>query len=174
MRKYILLVLVLLVTLNFIGCDIFAWKKYNNSDYNFSLTIPRNWEIQEDAKEAALVLFAPEDETIKQFRANLRVVVVDLPAVIPLTTYFDVNKEELMNVMPQSTNFTEGQQMNGLIRGQWMSFQTQITSNVVMKVISIVWMKDKRAYTLTCACSIAAAKQYDPIFRKIMSSMRIK
>jgi len=173
MRKYILVALILVLSLSFIGCDIFAWKKYYNPDYKFSLTIPRNWEIAEETKDAALVLFAPEEEIQGQFRANLRVVVVDLPAVIPLTTYFDVNKEELMNVIPQAAEFTEGQQMNGIIRGQWMSFQAQITSKVIMKAITIVWMKDKRAYTLTCVCSLSAAKKYEPMFRKIMSSMRM-
>ena len=93
--------------------------------------------------------------------------------MIPLTTYFDINKEELMNVMPQAKDITEGQQMNGIVRGQWMSFQTQITSQVTMKVITIVWMKDKRAYTLTCVCALSAAKKYEPLFRKIMSSMRM-
>ena len=67
MRKYFLLALVALVALSFAGCDLFSWKKYRNTDYNFSLNIPRNWEMAEDAKDAALVLFAPEGEVVNQF-----------------------------------------------------------------------------------------------------------
>lgn len=138
------------------------------------MLIPRTWEIDDEAKDAALVLYAPEDSSQKEFRSNMRVVVQDLPIKdMPLSTYYEINREELLNVFPKHKNIAEGQGMTGLVRYQWFAFDALIMEGVEVRAISSIWIKGQRMYLFTCVMNIKAAAKVEPLFHKMISSFRL-
>ncbi len=164
---------IAIVCLTLAGCDIFAWKKYYNSDYKVSLFLPRSWEIDDNAQDAALVIYIPQDNPQAEiFRSNMRMVVQDLPAEIPLSTFYDMNREELLSVFPKHMNIVEGQGMSRLVRYQWLAFDAKLAEGIDVRIINASWIKGKRVYLLTCVMNLKSANQIEPLFRKIISSLR--
>lgn len=173
MRRIPIFIAIALVCLILAGCDIFVWKKYYNPEYKISMLLPRSWEIDEEAKTAALVVYIPQDNPKARFKGNMRMVVQDLPAEIPLSSYYDVNREELLSVFPKHSNIAEGQGMSRLVRYQWIAFNAQIAEDIRVRAINAAWIKGKRVYLLTCVIDLSSAVKVEPLFRKILSSFRL-
>ncbi len=173
MRKLLIFILIALAGLASVGCEIFTWKKYYNPEYKVSLLLPRSWEIDEEAKDAALVVYIPQDNPQARFKSNMRMVIQDLPGEIPLSSYYDVNREELLSVFPKHRDIAEGQGMSGLVRYQWIAFNAQIDKDVWIRAINSAWIKGKRVYLLTCVIDLSSAAKVEPLFRKIISSFRL-
>jgi hypothetical protein len=173
MRKYSLAVIIILFLLSLAGCDITAWRNYHSSEDRFSLRIPRSWDIDEDAADASLVAYIPASPRDDHFASNIRVVVDSLPVEIPLSTYYDINRAEFEQVFKKLIDIEEGQGLTGLVRYQWFAFNAQLTEDVLVRIVSVVWMKGKRVYILTCVMNLRRASEIEPIFRKVISSFRI-
>lgn len=150
-----------------------AWHNYYNSEYKFSLRMPRSWDIDESVLDAALVAYMPTSPQDDNFSSNIRVVVDDLPAEIPLSTYYDINRAEFEQVFKKLIDVEEGQGMSGLIRYQWFAFNARIGEKILIRTVNAVWMKGKRVYVLTCVMNLRRAQEIEPIFRKVISSFRI-
>ncbi len=152
---------------------MFAWRNYRNSEYKFSLRMPRSWDIDADALNAALVAYLPPSSRDDNFASNMRVVVDDLPAEVPLGTYYDINRAEFEQVFKRLLDVKEGQGMSGLIRYQWFAFNAQIGEDILIRTISAVWIKGKRVYVLTCVMNLRRAQEIEPVILKIISSFSI-
>ena len=175
MRKYCLVIAAIFFALSLAGCsDPLNWRDYSNSEYKFSLRMPRNWEVDNDAVDAALVAYVPPSPPKDDnFASNVRVIVEDLPAEIPLSTYYDINHAEFEQVFKKLDDIQEGQGMTGLIRYQWIAFNAKIGEKILVRVVSAVWMKGKRVYVFTCVMNLRRAQEIEPIFHKVIASFRI-
>jgi hypothetical protein len=170
-KKIILLILV--VAIGLISCDV-AWQKYSNREYRFSLLLPRAWEKKAGQKNTLIIAKAPKEDAAHGFQANLNVTVTDLPKEIPLETYFEMNKQETFRILPGvEYNVSEGTLFNGRLRGKWLSFNSEGGVSV-LRIISAVWVKGTRIYIITGSCLSEEYEKYDPIFKKILRSLRIK
>jgi hypothetical protein len=156
------------------GCDSFSWRKYNNREHRFSLNIPKDWQVDNDAKDAALVIYIPKADPRDLFVSNIRVVMEDLPAPMDLATYYDINREEFRQIFKKMGDVTEGQGMTGLVRYQWLAFTAPLSDKLLIRAISSVWIKGKRVYILTCVMDLRRSKDIEPMFRKMLSSFRIR
>ncbi len=173
MRRSLVFISIVLVCLTLTGCDFFVWKRYYNAEYKVSFLLPRSWEIDEEAKDAALVVYIPQDNPRARFKSNMRLVIQDLPAEIPLSSYYDVNREELLSVFPKHSDIAEGQGMSRLVRYQWIAFNAQIAKDIRVRAINSSWIKGKRVYLLTCVIDLNSATKIESLFRKIISSLRL-
>ena len=173
MRKFGFILVIALFSLSLAGCDISAWRKYRSSESKFSLRLPRSWEIDEDALDAALVAYIPPSPRDDRFASNIRVTVDTLPTEVPLTTYYDINRAEFEQVFKKLIDIEEGHGMTGLVRYQWFAFNAQLSEEVMVRIVSAVWMKGRRVYILTCVMNLRRASEIEPVFRKVMSSFRI-
>ena len=169
------MILVLIIfSLSLVGCEIFAWRKYNNREYRFSMLVPKDWEPDEDIKDGIVALYVPMVNPSDPFMSNVRVVTEDLPAPLDLATYYDINREEFRQVFKKMSDISEGQGMSGLNRHQWIAFTAPLTDKVMIRVISAVWMKGKRVYILTCVMDLQRAQDIEPAFRKMIASFTIR
>ncbi len=173
MKKIFIIAFVAVLSVSLAGCEWIKWRRYKNPEYKFSLLIMRDWLIDEDAEEAPLVVYLPQLDSKSQFRTNFRVSVQDLPVEVQLTTYYDINREELKQVFPRQGNLKEGQGMAGFVRYQWLSFDAQIAEGVIVRVINAVWVKGKRVYVFSCAMEFNAIGKFEPLIQKTISSFRI-
>lgn len=153
---------------------MFAWRKYNNREYKFSMLVPKSWEIDEEVEDGILALYIPKAYPTDLFMSNVRVYTEDLPAPLDLATYYDVNREEFRRVFKKMADISEGQGMSGLNRYQWIAFTSPLTDKIIIRVISAVWMKGKRVYILTCVMDLKSAQDIEPLFRKMIASFSIK
>ncbi len=173
MRKLTLLCLTLFVFLSLAGCDALKWKRYHNREYNFSLLLMKDWEIDEDSRDALLVVYMPQYNLRSGFRSNMRVLIQELPSEMPLSTYYDMNREELLQVFPRHANIKEGQGMTGLVRYQWISFDANIAKGILVRALNAVWIKGKRVYILSCVMEFDAVKELEPLVNKVISSFNL-
>jgi hypothetical protein len=135
---------------------------------------PREWNMQEQETKTALIVTVPRNKKKREpLRTNFTMTVTDLPQEIPLTTYFEANQEELTGVMPGANDFEEGQVFKNFLRGMWLSFTSNIDGNEV-KIVIVVWLKNKKAYVLTFITMLDQYPRMQPIFRKIINSVKVR
>ncbi len=153
------------------GCD-FSWRQYYSREYRFLVLLPRGWQEAEDPKLAILVK-APQEGPDDRFQENINVIVTELPASVALSTFFELNKDELMRVMPGAHNMIEGEIFAGLVPGKMLSFDNQV-EDLTLRTLSATWIKGKRVYVVTCVGQVSDFSKYSPIFKKVLQSMRLK
>jgi hypothetical protein len=173
MRKLSLILVFIIFSLSLLGCEAFYWRKYNDREHKFSLNIPKDWEIDNNAKDAALAVYIPKADPNDLFVSNIRVVTEVLPASMDLATYYDIHREEFRQVFKKMGDVTEGQGMTGLVRYQWIAFTAALSDKLLIRAISSVWIKGKRVYILTCVMDLRRSQDIEPTFRKMLSSFRI-
>ena len=174
MRKFNIILVLVLFSLTLAGCDMFTWRKYSNREKQFSFIMPKNWEMDQDTADAVLAIYIPKTDPRDTFTSNIRVVTEDLTQPIDLATYFDVNREEFRHVFRKMGDITEGQGMSGFVRHQWIAFTAPLNDGkTLIRAISAVWIKDKRVYVLTCVMDLRRAYKIEPLFRKMLASFRI-
>lgn len=173
-RELVIIFLVIIVVLDLAGCDSFSWQQHRNKEYRFSLLLPRNWKREETPDpDTVLLISAPTEGPEDKFKENINVRVTVLPTEISLSTYFEVNKEALKFNLPSAYDLQEGQIFSGLVPGQWLAFSYKM-GGVKTRLITAVWIREKKAYTLTCISSLEKFPKYEPIFKRVLKSMRIK
>jgi hypothetical protein len=150
------------------------WQKYNNNEYGFSILLPRSWEKKEGALKSVIMALAPmQKKGVVKARPNMNVFVTELPEEVKLDIVFELNKEELAKSGTAMDKFTEGEIYAGSLAGRWLSFEGRM-QDFRLKIISAVWVKDRRIYTVTCSSPTEEFNQYASIFNKIMRSLRVK
>ena len=174
MRKFVIILILALFSLSLAGCEMFAWRKYNNRELKFSFIMPKDWDVEEDLQDAVLAIYIPKEDPRDVFASNIRVVTEDLPGPMDLATYYDINREEFRQIFKKMGNIEEGQGMSGLVRHQWIAFVSPLDDQLLIKAISAVWIKDKRVYVFTCVMDLRRAPQIEPVFRKMLASFRIR
>lgn len=98
--------------------------------------------------------------------------VTQLPGELKLSTFFELNKDELMRNLAAISNVLEGEIYAGFMPGKWLSFESRM-KELNLKIIVAMWMKDKRVYTITFGSQVKDFAKYEPIFNKIVRSLRI-
>jgi hypothetical protein len=114
-----------------------------------------------------------KNKRIRKVPANMNVFVSELSEEVKLEVIFELNKEELAKSGTVMNNPAEGEIYAGLLPGKWLSFEGQMR-NSQLKIISAVWVKNKRVYTITCSSPLEDFAQYEPIFNKSLRSLRVK
>ena len=174
MRKLTLIITAILLIFSFAGCDVLEWESYSSRENYFSIAFPRKWEKKDGVGKAVVTVVAPSGvDGGDRANTNMMVTVTELPQDIPLETYFDANKEELLSILPKTSNITEGQVLSGVLRGRWIALSTELDRRP-LHIISCVWIRKQRAYVLSCVTSVDDFPQYEPFFFKAMKSMRIR
>jgi hypothetical protein len=168
-KTSILLVLLFVLC----ACDM-QWQRYDDKEHGFSMLLPSSWEKEEGTLKAVVMAIAPEqNKRVHKARANMNVFVTELPEDVKLEIIFELNKQELSKFGAVMDNLTEGEIYAGLLPGKWLSFEGQ-ARNSRLKMISAVWVKNRRVYAITCSSSLEEFAQYKPIFDKALRSLRVK
>ena len=103
----------------------------------------------------------------------MNVFVTELPEDVDLGVIFELNKDELSKSGIVMNNPMEGEIYAGPLAGKWLSFEGQMR-NFSLKMISAVWIKDRRVYTITCSSLLEEYAQYEPVFSKVLRSLRVR
>jgi hypothetical protein len=154
------------------GCE-WGWQRYTSPKYGFSILLPASWDKREGVLNTVVAARQVKGKELARFQPNLNVVVAELPQVMELPLYFDLNKQELLSHLGAIEETYEGDIFAGWLAGKWFSFQSK-ADNLPVKVTVGMWMKGKRAYTVTCVSLWEEAPKYDPVFKKVLQSLRVK
>ncbi len=155
-----------------IGCG-WQWQRYNNQEYKFSILFPRFWEIEEGTLNTVVMARAPLKNKQAQFRDNINVVVTEPPQEIKLSTFFELNKDMLTSKVAALDNLLDGDIYAGFLPGKWLSFEGRM-GDLKLKIISAVWIKGKRIYTVTCASEAKDFSKNEQLFNTVLRSLRVR
>ncbi|MFA5157464.1 MAG: hypothetical protein WC532_08820 [Candidatus Omnitrophota bacterium] len=170
-KSYSLLVLLLCLA----GCTS-EWTRYVNKEHKLSILLPASWEKEEGAFKTVIIALAPLDTTkpkLSRVRTNINVIASELPTPVDVSTLFELNKTELGTKLARMDEFLEGDIYAGTLRGKWLSFEGLLREARV-KIISGIWVKDRRVYSVTCTARTDEFAKYDPLFQKVLRSLRVK
>lgn len=173
MRKCKLAFLVAAIALLASGCDIFFWRTYYSRESGFLVKAPRSWSMDEGVEGATLVVVAPLSGPEDFFPASINIRVTELPKTVPLSDYYEINRDELEVSLGKLYDLVEGQVLSGFVRGQWLSFSTKI-QGVTVRILSCLWIHRQRVYVLTGISRLEKFPEYEAIFRKSMKSLRFR
>lgn len=155
------------------GCDL-RWVRYTNQEHGFSIILPRFWQKQEGFQGAIVTARSPLQGSNDRFQENITVTGGELPQEVPLDILFEVNKEEIMKKLPGvKKEVDDGEMFAGRDEGRWFSFDNRI-QNMSIRIITGVWIKNKHVYVITCSGLTKDFPRYEPTFKKVMRSLRIK
>lgn len=171
--KNLRIVFIIFLSFLILGCGI-LWQRYVNKEYGFSIFLPRLW--YKEAGSFGTVIMASSSQTSPQdpYRENITVTVAYLPEGMGKGTYFEMSVNQVFEMFEgKQYGVKEGTISAGGEDGQWVSFSVP-AKNLILKVTSAVWIKNKRAYVVTCTCQDSEFDKYEPIFQKAMRSIRFK
>ncbi len=169
-KKIILAFIIFWGFFSLSGCE-FNWRRYSSKEYGFSLLLPANWEEVEERK-TVIMLRASRDNATDRFQETINVVVTEFPTDILLSTFFELNKEELLRVFPAAFNIMESNIFAGRVFGKLLTFDGRV-EDTVLRVLTACWIKNKRAYVVTCVAEVKNFPKYSRLFKKVLGSMRI-
>ncbi|MBL7130239.1 MAG: hypothetical protein ISS45_02335 [Candidatus Omnitrophica bacterium] len=171
--KKIILIIGLVILVSLAGCFL-SWQRYSNEEYGFSILFPRMWQKEEGVAGTVILVTSPQKGSSDKYRENINVMAADLSEEVSLATFFELNKDEAMRVLPGvEYNISEGEIFAGGISGKWLSFNTRM-EGLTLRIISASWMKGTRVYVVSCSAEYEKYPKYEPIFKKVMHSLRIK
>ncbi|MCP4652946.1 MAG: hypothetical protein GY858_06130 [Candidatus Omnitrophica bacterium] len=174
MRKKIVSISVIIIAcVALSGCH-FLWIKYKNKDKKFSILFSRFWTIEENKGPLDVVCHAPLKGKNDLYRENINVIAAELPNQDAVDTFFQMNKDVTMRVLPGlKSNVSEGEIFAGSHRGQYFSFETSMEDHKI-KIKSAVFFKGLKAYIVTCSAQTSQYHKYKDVFEKSIKSLRIK
>lgn len=123
--------------------------------------------------DTVVMALAPLRGKQPRFQANTNVVVTELAQELDLSTFFELNKDALVSKLATIENLTEGDIYAGMLAGKWLSFEG-MARQVRVKIISAVWIKGKRVYTVTCTSEAKDFPRYESAFNRILRSLRVR
>lgn len=160
------------------GCEFWA-NRYVSQEHKFSILLPRKWEKEEGFEGTVVLARANEEEP--QYHTNISVSVGNLEEIqanmrrmISLDEYFEANKAQLLAVLPGSKlNVQEGEIVTaGNEKGRVLSFDYAF-EEVKIRFLVVVWIKNSRAYTISCSSETDRFNSYLTIFNKVIRSLKI-
>jgi len=162
----------LLLILLFSGCTP-EWQRYNNKEYNFSMILPGEWKIAERVFNTVVMARPVDNKNEPASYRSINVIVTELSEDVLLSTFFELNKEEIQRTLLSGNKITDGEIYAGNLLGKWLTVE-HLLGNNKLKTISAVWMKGRKIYTITCSCQLKDFPVYKPVFDKVLRSLRIK
>ncbi len=172
MTRRIGLITLLIMSLFFSGCDLW-WSRYTNQEYGFSIILPRFWKKDEGFKNTIVIARLPKASK-EGVQENITITAGRLPQEAPLDILYEANKEEIMRVLPGvKDNVSEGDLFAGRDQGRWLRFDNKV-GNLSLRILTGVWIKKQRVYVITCCSSTQRFSKYEPIFQRVIRSLRIK
>ena len=170
MKKKLFVFLIGIIALGALsGCHFF-WKGYHDRFNDYSLTVPRGWEIDTHRPPAALIVLSPREGKNDKFRENLTVTLADLPDDEAKEVFWDTNKKIILTSLPgYKSQIKEGEMYAGFDRGQWLKFNL-ISKDIKITVKTVAWFKGFRVYSLTVTAETSKYHRYEKTFEKMLSS----
>ena len=172
-NKKVALVIVLLLCLTASGCHFF-WVKYQSKKHKFSILLPRWWEREEGYQNTVVIAKAPMRRKDDKFQENVNVVVSEMPPQVTIEMFFEMSKEATLKIVPGvKMDVTDGEMFAGTYRGKWFAFTTK-SGQYILRAKSCIWMKNNRAYVVTCTADLDDWEANQLYFNKIMRSLRMR
>lgn len=170
-KKIALIVLIALIFVYILALN-FIWQKYTNDELGFSIMLPRLWYKQEGAFNAVVIAKAPQTDKNDIFQENINVTVSYLPAGMDIDTYYELNKNAILEMLPSEPfDIQEGKISASGDTGRFLALSSA-GPLMVMRTMSALWIKNKIVYVVTCFGQDSEFSKYEPIFKKSIRSIR--
>lgn len=157
----------------FSGCGI-LWQRYNNKELGFSILLPRLWYKEVGSYGTVIMAISSPTNPQDKYRENITITAAYVPEDMKKETYVEMSINQAFEMF-NGTQYgvTEGTISAGGEDGKWVSFSVP-AKDIILKVISTVWIKNKRAYVVTCSSRDSEYDKYEPVFWKALRSIRFK
>jgi hypothetical protein len=173
-KRLLILVLAGLICLTGTGCHFF-WRRYHSTTHKFSITVPRWWELKENEPKGTAISVGSRQRGKKdRFRENLNVMVTELPDDESVEMFFDANRDALLKIMPgYKTDIEESEVFAGRFKGRAISFNAD-DGTFKLRFKTVVWIVGRIVYVVTATGEVDKYPRYEPVFNKMMRSIRFK
>ena len=149
------------------------WQNYESKHYGFSISLPRLWVKIEGLYGTIILTKSPLEDKADRFQENINVVVTTAPVGMQTVTFFELFKNETLETVPgEEYGISEGEISSGSHRGNWLSF-TSDGQDMSIKTLAVLWVKDGKAYIVTCTAQDIQFANYESTFKKAIRSFRI-
>lgn len=141
----------------------------------FEIRIPNNWEVQPNSGKPDLVgVFETFKDSADKFKENLQIWREEIPMPIPDSMYYQAAMTQIRIANPDiDVRMTEPIMIDSLkFRG--FEFQFSTIDSAKYKVLGYTLLKGKYGYNLTFTAEQSKENTYQPIFKKILHSFKLK
>ncbi len=137
---------------------------YQDSQYQFSMKYPKDWEKREHAYGTAVVFVRPKQTALDIFQPNVNVTVQDIPdTVATLGSFSETITKQMKTVFKNNINIIEDKNFTfGQRRGHRLIFAAPQPDN--LKTMVVWTIKAGRAVIFTF---IAKADQYQALLSTV-------
>ena len=151
-----------------------AFKQYQNADYQFQISYPLTWQLQEAYAGAIVAVYGPPDSPDDQFAENANVVTEDLARFqgITIDQYTEKGKEVLSKMFTNFSLIKNEPTTISNIKARTLTFTaTQGIYRLKFKQTSLI--VNNRAFIITFAAEEKNFSRYEAIGTNIIYSFKI-
>jgi serine/threonine-protein kinase len=167
------LILALTVFSNVLYAANQSSKTYVSKKYGFKIDYPSNWEFREKVMNAEVVFLAPPEDASDQFRENVNVGVIGVPANTDLNAVKDATIQQLGN-MVTNFNLVAEKPVTWLGNNAYAMVYTGTMGKYQLQWQQIFTIVDDAAYILTYAAETKSYNKFFPYFNQIAASFRFR
>ena len=158
---------------------------YKNDQLGLSLGFPKDWQVRQDMSEGEAPFFglSPQESADDPYHENITLVIDGLPTPMDAQKYLELGaskmKEHLKGFKRGSLEKYEtlvpGSEKGGVrksLAGLKMTYKHEVEGQAFQSVL-YVFIKDQKAYVITCAALPQTFEKYAPIFDRVAASLRL-
>ncbi|MCC5829386.1 MAG: DcrB-related protein [Phycisphaeraceae bacterium] len=169
-------ILVLLLGLSPYGCGDWGSRdpdRFYSREHGFSIKGPEGWERLPGEMGTEIMFLSPMEDEDTEFRANLNVVVENLPKEMDLSAYLQVALDQLSKVMTDFQKLDQGEVTIADKPGKRLEY-THRMGVFRFHVDQYFVVHSNRAYVITCTAVEGTLDDYRDEFKAMLDSMQFK
>lgn len=148
------------------------WETFDHEKY--SVKYPPEWELDESGKMGtSFILFSPVESTSDKFRANVNLLIQDIPDSINLDVYTEISLEQI-NVQLPNAHIIENIRINSDADEQHMLIYSGDQNGFQLQFEQYFWVINTKAYVLTFTCEKNKFEEFRETGEGILNSFKLK
>lgn len=155
------------------GCTDKAQEpgRYHNENEGFSLTVPQDWDVQENVSGAAAIVWSPMTGPDDHYRESVNVAVKQLPEGMNLEAY-DKKCRSILGTIATDLNIEKAITAEVGDTPARMFVYTHRTGQVNLKTLQYIMIKDGKGFVITCTAAPETYAEYKERFQETAQSFR--
>ncbi|MBS3067348.1 hypothetical protein J4450_01485 [Candidatus Micrarchaeota archaeon] len=133
------------------------------TNYGFTVTYPKNWELIETNTSAKIVIVATFEDENDSFRENIAIGIEDLTTNVQVQDYAIKNIEDIEKKLGIKSEGEDTVEINGIVSYK-VIFSPRTKNEISIKQMQVYMLKDNTAYILTFT---SEEKNFDNYMNKV-------
>lgn len=153
-----------------------GYKHYSSDSLRLEIDYPQNFEAKEYFNQYVPISFFETitDSVNDRYPENVLLNIEPLPVPVPFADYMQASKTELKLMIPELNIFDEDStEIDNIKVGSYKFTRPKVDSNNFESKM-VVFFQKERAVIFSCTGMAAKFDKYEPIFDKMMQSVKLK